>query len=32
MYSNTQIAEITIDNVIYALDSRTISTSIVLAS
>ena len=32
MYSNTKVAEITIDNVLYALDSTTISTSIVLAA
>lgn len=32
MYSNAKIAEITIDNVLYALDSTTISTSIVLAA
>lgn len=32
MYSNTKVAEITIDNVLYALDSTTISTSIVLAT
>ena len=32
MYSNTKVAEITINNVLYALDSTTISTSIVLAA
>ena len=32
MYSNTKVAEITIDNVLYAFDSTTISTSIVLAA
>ena len=32
MYSNTKVTEITIDNVLYALDSTTISTSIVLAA
>lgn len=32
MYSSTKVAEITIDNVLYALDSTTISTSIVLAA
>lgn len=32
MYSNTKLAEIMIDNVLYALDSTTISTSIVLAA
>lgn len=32
LYSDTHVDEITIDNVIYALDSTTISTSIVLAS
>ena len=32
MYSNTMVSEITIDNVLYALDSTTISTSIVLAA
>lgn len=32
MYSNTKVAEITIDYVLYALDSTTISTSIVLAA
>lgn len=32
MYSNTQVSDITIDNVLYALDSTTISTSIVLAA
>ena len=30
MYSTVQLSEITIDNVIYALDSTTISTSIKL--
>ena len=32
MYSNTKVTEITIDSVLYALDSTTISTSIVLAA
>lgn len=32
MYSNTSIPEITVDNVLYALDSTTISTSIKLAA
>lgn len=32
MYSGTKVTEITIENVIYALDSTTISTSIVLAA
>lgn len=32
MYSNTKVAEITIDNALYALDSTTISTSIFLAA
>ena len=32
MYSNTKVSEITIENVLYALDSTTISTSIVLAT
>ena len=32
MYSNTTVPEITVDNVLYALDSTTISTSIKLAS
>ena len=32
MYSNTKVPEITIDNALYALDSTTISTSIVLAA
>ncbi len=32
MYSKLQLSEITIDNVIYALDSTTISTSIKLAA
>ena len=32
MYSNIQLSQITIDNVIYALDSTTISTSIRLAT
>lgn len=32
MYSKTSISEITIDNVLYALDSTTISTSIKLAA
>lgn len=32
MYSNTKVAETTIDNDLYALDSTTISTSIVLAA
>lgn len=32
MYSNTKVAEITIDNALCALDSTTISTSIVLAA
>lgn len=32
MYSKVQLTEITIDNVIYALDSTTISTSIKLAA
>ena len=32
MYSKTSIPEITIDNVLYALDSTTISTSIKLAA
>jgi len=32
MYSKVQLSEITIDNVIYALDSTTISTSIKLAA
>lgn len=32
MYSNTKVAEITIDNALYALDSTTISASIVLAA
>lgn len=32
MYSNNEVSEITIDNVLYALDSTTISTSIVLAA
>lgn len=32
MYSNTKVSEITIENVLYALDSTTISTSIVLAA
>lgn len=32
MYSNIQLSQITIDNVIYALDSTTISTSIKLAT
>lgn len=32
MYSGTDISDITIDNVIYALDSTTISTSIKLAA
>lgn len=32
MYSNIQLPQITIDNVIYALDSTTISTSIKLAT
>lgn len=32
MYSNTKVSDITIDNVLYALDSTTISTSIKLAA
>jgi hypothetical protein len=32
MYSKTSVSEITVDNVLYALDSTTISTSIVLAA
>lgn len=32
MYSNTPISEITVENVLYALDSTTISTSIKLAT
>ena len=32
MYSDSKVAEITVDNVLYALDSTTISTSIVLAA
>ena len=32
IYSNTKVAEITIDNVLYALDSTTTSTSIVMAA
>lgn len=32
MYSKTRLSEITVDNVIYALDSTTISTSIKLAA
>lgn len=32
IYSNTKVAEITIDNVLYALDSTTTSTSIVVAA
>lgn len=32
MYSNTKVPEIMIDHVLYALDSTTISTSIVLAA
>lgn len=32
MYSNTKVSDVTIDNVLYALDSTTISTSIVLAA
>ena len=32
MYSKVKLSEITIDNVIYALDSTTISTSIRLAA
>lgn len=32
IYSNTKVAEITIDNVLYALDSMTTSTSIVVAA
>ena len=32
MYSQTSVSEITVDNVLYALDSTTISTSIVLAA
>ncbi len=32
MYSDTKIPEITIDNVVYALDSTTISTSIKLTA
>ena len=32
MYSNTKVSEITIENVLYALDSTTISTSIVFAA
>lgn len=32
MYSGTKVTEITIENVLYALDSTTISTSIVLAA
>lgn len=32
MYSNTKVGEITIDNVLYAFDSTTISTSIVLTA
>lgn len=32
MYSNTKVSEITIENVLYALDSTTISSSIVLAA
>ena len=32
MYSNIQLVQITVDNVIYALDSTTISTSIKLAT
>lgn len=32
MYSNTKVSEITIEKVLYALDSTTISTSIVLAA
>ena len=32
MYSKVKLSEITIDNVIYALDSTTISTNIKLAA
>jgi hypothetical protein len=32
LYSKTSVSDITIDNVLYALDSTTISTSIVLAA
>lgn len=32
LYSNIKVAEITIDNVLYALDSTTITTSIILAA
>lgn len=32
MYSNVKLSELTVDNVIYALDSTTISTSIKLAT
>lgn len=32
MYSNVKLSEITVDNVIYALDSTTLSTSIKLAT
>ena len=32
LYSNTKLSDITIDNVVYALDSTTISTSIKLAA
>ena len=32
MYSNTRVLDITIDSVLYALDSTTISTSIVLTT
>ena len=32
LYSNAKLSDITIDNVIYALDSTTISTSIKLAA
>lgn len=32
LYSKTEVPEVTVDNVLYALDSTTISTSIVLAA
>ena len=32
IYSNAKLSDITVDNVIYALDSTTISTSIKLAA
>lgn len=32
IYSNTKVADITIDNVLYTLDSTTTSTSIVVAA